>query len=386
MSTGKRLTAVNPNSYRVKDVICRGDKWYTVDVAPYSSAPLKEYHGEHEVVLRTTENSIENDIFVVKFDSYGNIKSLFDKRYKKDFGDKFYLNKLNVYKDKRLYYNAWDIDINYTKRMPSEFKLIDHDVRIEKGAVIRENMYKYGRSSISQKVILYIGKPIVDFVMTVDWQETHKMLRADFRPSVFADEVTCDIQMGNLKRSTKNDNKYEKAQYEICAHKWIDLFDGEYGLSFITEGKYGWRVKEGLVSLNLLRSPMYPAPDADKGTHTLRYALYPHAGDYNEAQTQGVAYAYNNKLIITEEEVDIPSFVTSTDAHVVIETIKRAENGEGIIIRAYEDTGATRKVDISLAKEYTAVYETDLLENVIGEVSLNNVEFKPFEIKTFIVK
>lgn len=386
ISTGKRLTAINPNSYRVKDIIYRGDKWYTAEVAPYSSAPLKEYQGEHEVVLRTTENSIENDIFVVKFDSYGNIKSLFDKRYKKDFGDKFYLNKLNVYKDKRLYYNAWDIDINYTKRMPSEFKLIDHDVKIEKGAVIRENMYKYGHSSISQKVILYIGKPIVDFVMTVDWQETHKMLRADFRPSVFADEVTCDIQMGNLKRSTKNDNKYEKAQYEICAHKWIDLSDGEYGLSFITEGKYGWRVKEGLVSLNLLRSPMYPAPDADKGTHTLRYALYPHAGDYNEAETQSVAYAYNNKLIITEEEVDIPSFATTDDTHVVIETIKRAESGDGVVIRAYEDTGAKRKVDINLAQEYKEAYETDMLENVIGEVSLKGVEFKPFEIKTFLIK
>ena len=158
------------------------------------------------------------------------------------------------------------------------------------------------------------------------------------------------------------------------------------GLSFITEGKYGWRVKEGLVSLNLLRSPMYPAPDADKGTHTLRYALYPHAGNYNEAETQSVAYAYNNKLIITEEEVDIPSFATTDDTHVVIETIKRAESGEGVVIRAYEDTGAKRKVDINLAQEYKEAYETDMLENVIGEVSLKGVEFKPFEIKTFLIK
>ena len=37
--------------------------------------------------------------------------------------------------------------------------------------------------------------------------ETHKMLRADFRPSVYADEVTCDIQMGNIKRSTTHSNE-----------------------------------------------------------------------------------------------------------------------------------------------------------------------------------
>ncbi|MBR2297166.1 MAG: hypothetical protein IKA43_07165, partial [Clostridia bacterium] len=64
------------------------------------------------------------------------------------------------------------------------------------------------------------------------------------------------------------------------------------------------------------------------------------------------------------------AFATTDDTHVVIETIKRAESGEGVVIRAYEDTGAKRKVDINLAQEYKEAYETDMLENVIGEVSL----------------
>ena len=91
------------------------------------------------------------------------------------------------------------------------------------------------------------------------------MLRADFRPSVYADEVTCDIQMGNIKRSTRTQTKTEWAQFEICAHKWVDVTDGDAGVSVLTTGKYGWRVKDGLLSLNLLRSAVWPDPAADKG-------------------------------------------------------------------------------------------------------------------------
>ena len=211
------------------------------------------------------------------------------------------------------------------------------------------------------------------------------MLRAEFRPRVFADQVTCDIQMGNLKRSTKNETKVEKAQFEICAHKWVDVSEGGEGFAILTGGKYGWRVKEGLMSLNLLRSPVYPDPKADRGTHTIRYALYPHAGDYNEANVQAVSYCYNNGLFITDRALDLDSLFTSSDKHVVVETVKRAENGEGIVVRAYEDTGVERIVDIATTLE-GKVYETNLIEEVIGEASLENVTFKPFEIKTFLIK
>ncbi|MBO8424035.1 MAG: alpha-mannosidase, partial [Firmicutes bacterium] len=339
---------------------------------------------EGKSVLSAKGNTIESDVFAVTFDPYGNIKSLIDKRDGKEYCGSF-MNKLNVYKDKRLHYNAWDIDIKYTKKAPAEFKLINSHTTITDGAVVRENMYKYGSSSISQKVILAAGRPLVDFVTTVDWQETHKMLRADFRPAVFSKEVTCDIQLGNLKRSTSDDTKVEKAQFEICAHKWIDLSEGGRGISVLTDCKYGYRVKEGLISLNLLRSPMFPAPDADKGMHTICYALCPHSGDYNEAEVQRYGYLYNNRPLITEYEVDIPAYFVSSDTHIVVETVKRAENGKGVVVRAYEDSGSARTATITTPLE-GKVYETDLLENVIGEAKLKDLEFKPFEIRTFLIE
>ena len=359
LSAGKkRLTVVNGNSYRFKGLVPYKDKWYSVDVAPYSSAPLTPYAPEGKSVLSVNGNTIESDIFAVTFDPYGNIKSLIDKRDGKEYCGSF-MNKLNVYRDKRLHYNAWDIDIKYTKKAPAEFKLIDSHTTITDGAVVRENMYKYGSSSISQKVVLVAGRPIVDFVTTVDWQETHKMLRADFRPAVFSKQVTCDIQLGNLKRSTSDDTKVEKAQFEICAHKWIDLSDGGRGISV--------------------------APDADKGMHTICYALCPHGGDHNDADIQRNGYLYNNRPFITEYEVDIPSYFVSSDTHIVVETVKRAENGNGVVVRVYEDSGIARTATITTPLD-GKVYETDLLENVIGEAELNDLAFKPFEIRTFFIE
>lgn len=376
--------AVNFNSFPAKGLECYKDKWYVVDVPAYGSSEMIPYVAPEKSPFSYTDDTIENDVYRVKFDANGNIVSLIDKKKDKEIVGN-YLNKLHVYNDKRMHYNAWDIDINYVKQSPAEFKLVDNIVKVSDGQIIRENVYKYGKSKIVQKVILRLGCPLVDFETIVDWNETHKMLRADFRPKVFADEVTCDIQLGNLKRSTKNENKYEKAQFEICAHKWVDVSKDGEGFSILTASKYGWRVKEGLFSLNLLRSPVYPDPKADRGTHTIKYALYPHDGDYNEANVQAVAYRYNNGLYITDKGFDMNSLFLSSDSHVVIETVKRAENGEGIVVRAYEDSGEKRVATIATTLE-GKVYESNLIEEIIGEASLEEIAFKPFEIKTFIIK
>ncbi|MBO7156758.1 MAG: alpha-mannosidase [Clostridia bacterium] len=377
-------TAINFNGVPFKGKVVYKDKWYNVDVPAYGSAKLTPYVAPERSLFSQTDDTIENDVYVVRFNQYGHIVSVYEKKTETEHCGK-YFNKLSVYNDKRLHYNAWDIDINYTKQMPAEFKLQSYNVIVEDGAIIRENVYKYGKSKITQKVILRAGCPLIDFVTMVDWHETHKMLRAEFRPKNYADQVTCDIQMGNLKRSTRNQTKVEKAQFEICAHKWVDVSNENGGCSIITGSKYGWRAKEGLLSLNLLRSPVYPDPTCDRGSHTIRYAIYPHAGDYNEANTQSVAYNYNNAVYVTDYDVEIASQFNSSDEHVKIETVKMAENGEGVVVRMYEDTGVARKACITTAFEGTA-YETNMIEEVIGEVDLNNLIFKPFEIKTIVIK
>jgi alpha-mannosidase len=375
--------AINCTSFAQRELIRRDDGVYEAEVPAYGAAEMVPYESKGN--MKATADTLESDFFVIRFNNNGDIVSLYSKKLQKEFNG-VYLNKLHVYKDKKLHYNAWDIDWKYMKKRVSEFQLLDSSYKAADGFAIRENIYKFNKSSITQKVILTEGKPVVDFVTIVDWQETHRMLRADFRPSVFSDQVTCDIQMGNLKRSTGDKNSFEKAQFEICSHKWVDVSENGYGLSVLSEGKYGWRVKEGLISLNMLRSPMFPAPDADKGTHTIKYSLYPHSGDFFEAETIKYAYSLNNPLIVSEREVALAPFATIDNKNIVIETIKRSESGEDTVIRLYESAGLAATAKLNVNGGYSQAFETDMLENLIHTVNPEKLVFSPYEIKTLLIR
>lgn len=370
------LSAVNTTGFERDEYIEVDGKVYRFNAKPYSSAALAEEQPE-------ALSGMENEYYKLSFGKNGEIVSMFDKVLGKEMSGKG-MNFLNVYPDPPSHYEAWDINIKYTKKKPKAFKLMSFKVYAQNNSIIRENLYAFGKSSLTQKVILTKGDKLVRFETTVDWQETRKMLRAEFKPSVFAPEATFDIQFGSIKRSTRNVTSIEKAQFEVCGQKYVDVSDNGMGISLINDCKYGHRVKDGLISLNLLRSPMKPAKDADKGIQTFSYALYSHEGDFTNGVAKN-AYFFNYPIIIANKSFD--SFVSADDEHVVIETVKMAESREKeIIIRAYEDTGTERTAEIKVGTSYEKAVETDLLENETGEIDLKAVTFKPYEIKTFKLK
>jgi alpha-mannosidase len=211
------------------------------------------------------------------------------------------------------------------------------------------------------------------------------MLRADFAPSIYSDKVTCDIQFGSYDRSTKDDSSIRKAQFEICAHKWVDLSQKDYGISLINDCKYGHRVKEGIISLNLLRSPIYPDPTADRGQHHFRYAVYPHKGDMTKGNTIKESYHFNMTPTITNHVISFDRVIVADQKNIVIETIKKAEIQEGIILRLYESFGQQTSVELRVAFGYKEAFECDMLENALSKTDLHNLNFTPFEVKTILL-
>lgn len=383
-SDDNSISCINATSYPFKGIIEYKGKYYKTDVDAYACAPLVEYDGD-KIISTMGRDLIESDKLVVKFAPTGEIVSLFNKKYNEEFVGE-YLCRYAVYKDSSAKTDAWDIDIEYTKQQPLQFKLIESSVSESDVQVVRDNIYTFGNSTLNEKVIVTAGKSYVEVVLLIDWQETGKMLRADFRPAFFSDTVTCDIQMGNIKRSTKNETSHEKAQFEICAHKWIDVGNDSKGLSILSKSKYGWRVKEGLISLNLLRSTMYPGIHADKGKHVIRFAIYPHGKNVFSANTAKYAYQFSNPPIIVEKSLDTQSLVKSTEKNIVIETIKPAEDGSGIVVRVYEDSGKATRARLLCSKEYTKCYSTNMLEKDLTPVNIDQLVFTPYEIKTILIR
>lgn len=370
----------NPAPYAREGFERVDGEWYAYAAAPYSFAAATPV----SVVpygVKAGGGVIENEAVKAVFDGDGRLCSVVDKTTGKEFNNGF-LNRLNVYHDKKLMYNAWDIDIDYTKRKPRPFKPVSTRFYTEGAAAVAETEYVYGKSRIVQRAVLAAGKPYIEFDTEVDWHETHKMLRAEFRPSVFSDRVTCDIQFGNISRSTRTDNKTDWAQFEICAHKYADVSDGGFGCAVMSDGKYGYRVKDGLISLNLLRSPVYPDRQADRGKHRFRYAFYPHAGDCFSAEVPKWSYLFN-LLPVTADgcAAETAPPVSVRERNIIVETVKPSEDGKGTVVRLYENEGKATRAEPEIGFPYGRAYVADMLEGNRTPCAAA-LDFKPYEIKT----
>ncbi|MCZ1638556.1 glycosyl hydrolase-related protein, partial [Enterococcus faecium] len=177
---------------------------------------------------------------------------------------------------------------------------------------------------------------------------------------------------------------WEMAKFETVAHQWMDMSQRDFGVSILNDSKYGCDVKDQTMRLSLLKGAIHPDPTADMGQHHFTYSLYPHRGDFIEGKTIQEAWEINEKPLVLNGSIGtLPQITTTQDATIVIDTIKKAEDGNGWIIRAHEYAGTDQTVDLTI-EGLTWWRETDLLERNIGEVKDKqpSLTFAPYEIKT----
>ena len=394
LSNGGEISAINSVDFDRNEIVKVGDEWYQAELKAHSIGKLTPANID-VTQLSYTDTAIENANLRVTFGANGEITSLFDKNENKELV-KEYFNKLTVYSDPFRYYNAWDIQwgkdekTNYSLMKKWEFKLTSSNTYIEGANIIRENSYKYNKSSLVQKVILSTDGDMVRFDTTVDWNEELKMLRADFVPTVFADNVKCNIQFGNFDRTTSEADKDEDynpdwAHFEVCAHKFVNIDGEDYGFALLNNGKYGHRAKSGFLSLALLRAPIFPDPTCDRGNHTFSYAIYPHKAKFEDTDLMAKGYCFNNPIEVVNNDLTIDTLAKFDSKNIVIETIKVAEDNGGIIVRAYESLGASVKTTLDLSFGSMSIYECDMLENKEKLARGKNFEFSPYEIKTLYI-
>jgi alpha-mannosidase len=219
----------------------------------------------------------------------------------------------------------------------------------------------------------------------------------NFPVQVNTNRATYEIQYGNVERSTSNNNSWEVAQFETCGHKWADLSENGLGISLLNDSKYGYGIKDGEMSLTLIKSGTYPNENADIGTHDFTYSIYPHNHRWQEANTVDMAYNLNVPCISIFQEKNIAgnqpeefSLVSCSHKNCFIETMKKAEDGIGWILRMYENQNTRVKAEITFGSEVKSVTECDLMENGVKPYRCDHkkfqVWFEPYEIKTFRIE
>lgn len=344
-----------------------------------------------------TKNSLENKFFKISFDNDFNITSLYDKQMGREVLKKGTRgNVLQAFEDRPMQWENWDIDIYYKRKMWEVNDIYSAEI-IESGPVrycvkLERN---FCNSKIQQYIYFYNDIPRIDFKTIVDWKEKNILLKVAFPVDINSSKATYEIQYGNIERETHNNTSWDVAKFEVCAHKWADLSEGEYGVSLMNDCKYGYDIKDGVMRLTLIKAGTYPNPEADLGIHEFTYSIYPHSNTWKEANTPQMAYNLNVPMYSVIEQPhrgqlkDEMSMLRINRDNCMVEVIKKAENNDGVIIRIYEYKNIRKKVEMDFGIDVENVYECDLMENVIAYVeeheSAISFEIQPYEIKTFLI-
>lgn len=387
----------NPHSFTADGIVkADGKSRFAEGVPPKGYKVFKDLSINGEVVCR--KNSIENRFYKIVFDKNYEICSIYDKECDREIVPKGKrANKLRTYEDLPCGFDAWEIRSYYKEKywdILNVKKVESFDDGARKGIRITR---EYLKSSITQEISLYDGIKRIDFITEAEWNTEHVLLKALFPHNVHAEKATYNIQFGNLERNLCSNTSWDEAKFEVCAHKFADVSEGDFGISLMNDCKYGYSADEGEIALTLIKCPTWPAENADKGLHRFTYSLYSHGGDFSRSQTVRSSYLLNNPMfalpIKANESGKLPnaySFLRSDSDNVIVETIKLAERGDDIIVRLYESENKRTQVTLYGELFIGKVYFADMLENELQEAETHegslSFEINPYEIITLKVK
>jgi alpha-mannosidase len=348
--------------------------------------------------LRATPRELESPFWRIELDDRGRITRLWDKTHARDVvptGER--ANRLVVFEDKPLNFDAWDIDA-FFRAKSREVNVLEAVDVIEAGperAALQLEWRIGERSRLVQRLCMYARSPRIDFQTHVDWQERQSLLKVAFPTPIRSRRATYEIQFGTIDRPTHRNTSWEEAAFEVPAQRWADLSDVRYGVALLADCKHGFSVDQNTLWLSLLKGAIDPDPDADRGEHRFTYSLLPHAAGLEDVRR--AAYGLTRPLLWRSESAHpgrLPSrfsLAHATDPGVVVETAKWAEDEDALILRLYEADGAARPASLSLGVAAQAVDEVDLLERhprPLGPIDNGSVslDLRAREVKTVRVR
>jgi alpha-mannosidase len=309
-------------------------------------------------------------------------------------------NQLQTFVDNPKQYDAWNIDPGTLDGTMTPISKVDSIAVTDDGPLRKTIRIErtWSKSHFIQDISLDAGSDVVRVANTIEWHETHVLLKAAFPLAASGPKATYEIPYGNIERTTLRNNSWEKAQFEVPALRWADLGDAHQGFSVLNDSKYGYDAVGNLLRLTLLRSPIWPDPDADRGTQHFTYELYPHAGSWKDALTVRRGYELNTPLLAqqvfahTGELPATHSFVSLDAPNVTLSAVKKAEDANALIFRMYEWAGKPTEVKLQVPAGAQYAIETNLMEDPIPNAAhleltgdTVTVPIKPYEILTLQV-
>jgi len=309
-------------------------------------------------------------------------------------------NLLQVYREGLDSFPAWDLAHHKYEREPEDLTDAESFELVESGplrAVFRATRIHAGMP-MEQRILLWNGLPRLDFRFRVDdWGRVmDRLLKVAFPLALEnrSKQATYDVPYAAITRTHDG----SVANWEACGQKWVNVQDDgpgdAYGVALLSGNKYGFDLandgpgqglsdgRANVLRMSLLKSSSQPLPGAlglsfggpvsDKGTFESAYALYPHAGPWEEAGVVQRANEFNVPFLLQRADRhggSLPpglSFLDVFPDTVVATVLKEPERprreGEHIL-RLFETARKDTRVTVTFpTKKVLQAREVDLLE------------------------
>lgn len=342
--------------------------WILPDIPALSSANLRKAYFNSEWI--EIGKTIETPYYSVRFNDDGSIASLYDKDLQREWvnGD---FNKLKLFSDCPGNYDAWDILPNYKDKqidiaVAAPLSLAEKDN--ESASFVTE--LKTENSTWKMIIRLFRRSRGIEVENIVNWNEKHKLAKAEFGCNVLTRRALCDTSAGFIERDTHKNTSWQQARFETCHHKWCDLSETDAGVALVNDGKYGVGFENNVMSLSLLRATIRPDVTSDIGQHNFCYMIVPHSGNAVDAGINNLAFQYNVPLVKSDAE-----YSGNTFEPLYMQALKESEDGNMTVIRLSEQNGKRGKIMLK-----NRVKLLNMLEEIEGETDV--IAYKPFEIIT----
>ncbi|MBQ7329437.1 MAG: alpha-mannosidase [Oscillospiraceae bacterium] len=333
----------------------------------------------------------ENRHYRMELDSAGRIVSLLDKAADREvFAQPG--NAFTAYEDLPYQFDNWELSDYYRAKSYA----LDADaliIPVYDGSRAGFRVEKqYMDCAIIQHIWLYTDDRRIDFDNQIRWNRQHQVLKVAFPLDLHATEATYEIQYGHIRRSTHQNTSWDAARFEVCAHKWADISENGYGVALLNDCKYGHSAQGSTLELTVLKAGTYPNPEADLGEHTFSYSLLPHTGSLYQADVIGQAYSFNQPLLckpVEDSSGDLAetfSLASCDRKNIIIDTVKKAEADDGMILRLYDSFDMRCTANVTVADGFTKAFLCDMMESPLEQLPFDGhtvtVPVKNFEIIT----
>jgi len=333
---------------------------------------------------------LENEFFRVCIDrESGTLISLFDKRIQRELiHPERRGNVFQVLYEKPHGMSAWNIGpISRTEDL-----LSGASVSLEANGPVfsRVHVERGFRSSrISQDILVYKRVPRIDFVTTIDWQETGgrdvdaPMLKVAFNWNFSSDRIVREIPFGHIESPTDGS--------EVPSQTFLEFPGDGFGVALLNDAKYGHDASPDSLRLTLLRSAYEPDPEPDKGLHRFTYSLLPHSGDWVESEVWKRGHELNvpPRVIQGGREPRTHSWIRIESRGIDMPALKKADHSEALVLRLVEMEGRRKSFKVAFGWPVSQIQKCDLTERptgatvdvVKGEAML---ELGPYEVGTYL--